>query len=494
MAQDTADGTPDAGGSGRVIARNSVLLGAAFGLSKFFSLLLTALAMRVLGTFGFGVYSTGASLVEVGRIVAGAGLDYLVAREVASDPSRASSVASHAAAVKVATGALTYLVLVGVVLALDYPPAVLGVVLILGTALFFENLSDVLDAVFQGTERMQVTTQAFAVSSLFLLVSGAAALWGGLGLRGYVLCFAASFALRFTVMVVAGRRAGLVTLRARGLQWSELRRMVRRGVPLLGATVLALVFHRMDILMLGKMVSAQEVGLYAAAVRVIDVVVLLPRVLATAVYPALRRRTDVDLPSAVELVAQATRVSLVLCSMVGIAVWVLAPFALRVMGDVDFLPATEALRILSWGIVLQGGAHMVARLLLALEAERDFALVAGVSLLSNLVLNLMLIPRMGIEGAAVATLASYGLNLALYFVAVARRGCPIPLRSAVLGPIGAGLAAAWAAQQFTGHSWWMVAAAMGSAWSVVLIALRGVRRNDLTRALELLRKRRLDQV
>lgn len=494
MARENPGESQEPGGSGRAIARNSVLLGAAFGLSKLFSLLLSAIAMRVLGPFGFGVYSTGASLVEVGRIIAGAGLDYLVAREVASDPSRASKVASHAAAVKVATGAVTYVVLIGAVLALDYPPAVLGVVLVLGTALFFENLSDVLDAVFQGTERMQVTTQAFAVSSFFLLVSGAVALWGGLGLRGYVICFAASFALRFLVMVIAGQRSGVVTLRARGLEMTELRRMIRRGVPLLGATVLALVFHRMDILMLGKMVTAQEVGLYAAAVRVVDVVVLLPRVLATAVYPALRKRTDVDLPSAVELISQATRISLVLCSVVGLGVWVLAPFALRVMGDVEFLPATDALRILSWGIVLQGGAHMVARLLLALEAERDFALVAAVSLLLNLVLNLVLIPRMGIEGAAVATLASYGLNLALYFIAVARRGCAVPLRRTVLGPIGAGVVAAVVARQMLGFEWWVVALGMGVTWLLVLVTLRGLRRDDLVRALELLRKRRLDQV
>jgi O-antigen/teichoic acid export membrane protein len=478
--------------SGRTIARNSVLLGIAFGLSKFFSVALSAIAMRVLGPFGFGLYSTGASLVEVGRIVASAGLDYLVAREVASDASRATRIASHAAAVKVGTGALTYLVLIGAVVALDYPPAVLGVVLVLGTALFFENLSDVLDAVFQGTERVKVTTQAFAASSLFLLISGAAALAGGLGLRGYVVCFALSFLLRFAIMVAAGRRTHVVYLTFRGLRGSELRRMVRRGVPLLGATVLALVFHRMDILMLGKMVSAEEVGLYAAAVRVVDVIVLLPRVLATAVYPALRKRTDVDLPGAVELVTHATRVSLVLCSLAGLAVWMLAPVALRIMGDVAFLPATDALRILSWGIVLQGGAHMIARLLLALEAERDFAVVAALSLLANLWLNLLLIPRMGIDGAAVATLLSYALNLACYFLAVSLRGYRVPLRHAALGPIGAGIVAALVAQQTAASSGLVTASAMAGAWIVALLLLRGIRRDDYHRAVELLRKRRLD--
>jgi O-antigen/teichoic acid export membrane protein len=152
------------------------------------------------------------------------------------------------------------------------------------------------------------------------------------------------------------------------------------------------------------------------------------------------------------------------------------------------VPATDALRLLSWGIVLQGGAHMIARLLLAIEAERDFALVAGVSLLVNLALNLMWIPRFGIEGAALATLTAYGANLALYFVVAARRGRRVPLGRSVVGPLGA-VVAAYAVTVWTRDGGLgLQVAAVAAAWVVALVVLRGVRGLDLDRIRKLARR------
>lgn len=471
---------------GRTIARNSAFLGIAFVVSKFFSIALTAIAGRVLGTFGFGLYATGAAMVEVGRIVGSAGLDYLVAREVASDPTSASRVARHTAVIKLIGGVFIYLVVLALAAFGGYPSMVLVVVLILGTAFFFENLSDTLDAVFQGVERMHVTTIGFVTSAAFVFVSGAAALLGGLGILGYTACFAGGFVVRFAVMFRAARREGW--LGREPIERAELRRQFRAAIPLLGATVLAMVFHRMDLLMLGRMESLENVGLYAAAVRIVDVVVLVPRILATAVYPTLRKQVDEEPERLGAMVADAARLSLVVCSLAGLAVWIFAPLALRLIPGPEFLPATDALRWMSWGILLQGGAHMVARLLLAIEAERDFAMVAGLSLVTNLVLNLLWIPRYGIEGAAFATLVSYAVNLALYFVAAARRGKRIPLGRSIVGPVGAAAAA------FAVTRWAEVegdvtqAAVMIGVWAAVLLGLRGLRRMDLERLAKVVRR------
>ena len=72
---------------GRRIATNSFWLGLAFGGSKFFTIILNAVAGRVLGPAGFGLIGIASALAEIGKLISGAGLDYLVAREVASDPT-----------------------------------------------------------------------------------------------------------------------------------------------------------------------------------------------------------------------------------------------------------------------------------------------------------------------------------------------------------------------------------------------------------------------
>ncbi len=471
---------------GRVIVRNTFFLVLAHGSTKVFSIALTAIAGRVLGPVGFGVYITGSALVEVGRVLAAGGLNFLVAREVASDVERGSYVASNAAAVKLMGSAITYAVLLAIA-AWGYPPPVLFVVAVLGSALFLENLSDLYDAVFQGREQMQYTTLALGLSAAVIFVLGSSALLSGLGLRGYCVAMAVGFATRLGIMTVVARRGNFVHLRPRLVEKPEVKRLLVAGAPLLGATVVSLLFHRVDLLMLGQLADEAQVGLYGAAVRIIDVVVLLPRVLATAVYPSLRKSQQQDGTVAmVSLMERSTRLSLVLCSAAGLGVWILAQFALRWIPGEEFVPATGALRLLAWGVVLQGGSHLMARLLFSLDRETDFLRIGGLSLLCNVVLNAWWIPRMGIEGAAAATLVSYTLNVVLYWVYAARQNVVVPL-SAFLGPV-AGLLAAAGVAQWVPLSTPVLALAMVVAWVGTLTALRVIGREEMAQLRQMLRR------
>lgn len=472
---------------GRRIATNSVWLGLAFGGSKFFTIVLNAVAGRVLGPAGFGLIGIASALAEVGKLLSGAGLDYLVAREVASDPTRAPRLGHDVALLKLLNASVVYVLLAFVVATLDYPPVLLPLVLIFGTALFIENLSDLFDAIFQGVQRMRITTVAFMISGFVVLATGVAALLGGMGLRAYAACFAIGYLTRFFVMFAAARRARLIELGWRRIQPREMHRLVMASLPLLASTGLALIFHRMDLLMLGKLEPVAQVGLYTAAIRIIDSVVLVPRVLGTALYPALRQSLETDPVGARALLTDSSRITLAVCSGIGVLVWVLAPWALRITPGPEFVPATGVLRLLSFGIVLQGLAHVVARLLLALDAERDFLVAVALSLVLNFGLNLYLIPRMGIEGAAWATLIAYGVNISFYLVAAFRRGHPVPWRAGIAGPLLAVVLGAVAAHSpgLPGGSGTRLAV----VWFVVLVVMRGVRMSDLRQLVALVRNR-----
>lgn len=472
---------------GRRIVTNSMWLGLAFGGSKFFTIVLNAVAGRVLGPAGFGLLGIASALAEVGKLISGAGLDYLVAREVASDPARAPRLSHDVALLKLINATVVYVLLAFAVASLDYPALLLPLVLILGTALFLENLSDLLDAVFQGVQQMRVTTVAFLLSGFVILSTGVAALLGGLGLRAYALCFALGYLTRFIVMFSAARRHNLVELSLRRVDRVEMRRLVMASFPLLASTGLALIFHRMDLLMLGKLETVAQVGLYTAAIRVIDSVVLVPRVLGTALYPALRKNLEDDPEAARALLTDSSRITLAVCSGIGVLVWLVTPWALRLTPGPEFVPATEVLRLLSWGIVLQGLAHVVARLLLALDAERDFMVAVSLSLVVNFGLNLLLIPRMGIAGAAWATLIAYALNVSLYLIAAWRRGHPIPLRNGIGGPVLAVAAAALVSSvdQIPGAPGLKLVV----AWAIVLVLTGGLRWADLRQLVDLLRTR-----
>ncbi len=470
------------------IARNTMFLSLAHGASKFFSLLLTMLATRVLGAVGYGLYTAGNTFIEVGRVLAGGGLDYLVTREVTDDPRQVSRVASGAAAVKTLLSAVAYALVVLVVWRLHYPPAVLHIVLILGVIIFLENISDVADAVFQGTQRMDYITRTMLVSSASIFVLAAAALFLGLGLVGFVTGITLGCLVRMLVGTAYLRRH-FGRLAPKEVRRDEVRRLTRAAAPLMGATILSLIFHRIDILMLSRMVDAAHWGYYGVAVRVVDVVVLAPRILATAVYPQIRLAREHGSGPVAALMVTSTRLTLVSCSALALAVWIFAPLAVRVMAGGGFQPAVGALRVLAWAVALQAGAHMMVRLLFAADRERDLLPIGAVGIGANVALNAQWIPRLGIDGAALATVVSYALTLLLYYLYAARAGYRVPLWKSSGGAAVSLAAAVGVTFLLEGQPLWLRGGGAVVTWLGVLFLLRVNGAQELREGWRLLRRR-----
>ena len=137
------------------------------------------------------------------------------------------------------------------------------------------------DAVFQGTQRMDYITRTMMVSSASIFVFAVAALLLGLGLEGFVTGITLGCLVRMLVGTSYLRRH-FGRLSPREVQSNEVRRLTRAAGPLMGATILGLVFHRIDILMLSRMVDEAHWGYYGVAVRVVDV----------GTWAGLRRRVD----------------------------------------------------------------------------------------------------------------------------------------------------------------------------------------------------------
>jgi O-antigen/teichoic acid export membrane protein len=225
------------------------------------------------------------------------------------------------------------------------------------------------------------------------------------------------------------------------------------------------------------------------AVRVVDVVVLAPRILATAVYPQLRKAREGGTAETVGLMVDGTKVTLVLCSALALAVWGLAPVAVGLIGGKGYEASVPALQILAWAVALQAGCHMMVRLLFAAEREKDLLPVGALGILCNVVLNALWIPRLGIEGAALATVVSYGVTLALYYLFAARAGYRVPLWSSSGGALLSLALAAAVAQALPVEGPASRAGAAAATWVVSLALLRVTGPAQLREGLARLRRR-----
>ena len=178
-----------------------------------------------------------------------------------------------------------------------------------------------------------------------------------------------------------------------------------------------MIYMRTDVLMLGKMAGFQAAGIYSAAAQITEACALLPLAFAPALFPILVRWRKLG-PRYYKqqfgrLFLGAALTGLAISLFLTVAA---RPIVLLLYGP-QFLPAAPVLVIHGWATIfvflgiVQSGYDITEGLTWAATQR------AALGAITNIGLNFILIPKYGANGAAMATLISYGcsaflLNLA----------------------------------------------------------------------------------
>lgn len=200
----------------------------------------------------------------------------------------------------------------------------------------------------------------------------------------------------------------------------EWRSWLITSLPFMLISFMYVLNNRTSLLMLGALGSKEDVGLYNVAARGADFVAMILLVVNTVYAPIMARLYAEGKQRQLEATTgSSTRIITLVSLPVALGFIFFGDIFLNIMGNHgDFLAARGALTILCLGQLINAATGTVAMLLNMTKHERDTALVVGLSALGNVILNLLLIPPLGLEGAAIAsTLGTIIWNVLLsYFV------------------------------------------------------------------------------
>jgi O-antigen/teichoic acid export membrane protein len=194
------------------------------------------------------------------------------------------------------------------------------------------------------------------------------------------------------------------------------------ALALLATSITTMMMTNLDILMIGALTPPEEVGRYRAASRGVDVILIATGVAIQVMGPMLARAlSGGHAGEARGLITRAAgtmaAVGLPIC--LALAIW--AEFYLGLFGEA-FVPAATAMRILVAGQVIAILCGPAGMALIMMRRERLVLWLNLAALTANLALNLALIPRYGLEGAALATLVSVAAVKIAMAVALRRVG------------------------------------------------------------------------
>lgn len=434
----------------RNVAKNTFLLTIGLLGGRVLALFVTKKMTPILGPEGLGIWGLANDLGIIVLTIVNFGLGVLLTREVTRRPGLSWPLLWAVLRLRWLLAAACFVLLVFYLRATDKDALTTAAVLVTALGLLAETSAMACDAVLQAHEKVQYQTHGQLVSAAVYFLLAFWWLDAGYGLMGVIWANTVSRFVRLVVMVpLMLRYTGPWRRALPGEAAPGLRDMLRLGFALCMATTFGIISYKIDTVMLTEMMGQAATGIYVLGHRPLDFMLVLPNLFATALFPSLARYAGDSLRDARRLSERALRYMLaamlpVTWFMVLAARPLIEWFARGTEGadPRQFHDSILVLQLVIWGVPFQSANHVLNRALIAAGRERAFFGIGLAALVTNVSLNLLLIPRYGYYGAAVATVVCLAQSLALHLWVLRGTELRVPLRRALWLPAAA-LATSW---------------------------------------------------
>jgi O-antigen/teichoic acid export membrane protein len=399
---DTASDLPDAtGGLGRRALRNTALILAARVISRLIALVTVFATASHLRDARFGDFNTVVTVTAlISPVVLDLGFNVLYQREGARRPSEVERYLQNLMSVRVLLAVIAFPVLAVALYALR-----LGDLLLPGFVLMvLTSYANLLRYTLYALQRLGFEAIAIVLESLLLL---GLTLFGVLNHQGvpyFLWAYVAMYAFDCIFFSVLLRVLNIARLRWR-FEPALIRQWFWMGLPFAVTFVLTTLYWKLDVPLLKLFKTSAEVGWYSFAYKPFEALLFVPITMLGVVLPALAvyQRDSLDrLRAAVTMFFKA----LVLVGWpVSVGVVVLA-YPLAGLWSGFYPQSIPALQILGLAYVFAFVNNAFIGALTVLDRQAAYARAAGISLVVNLVLNLILIPPFGYIAASWTTVAT----------------------------------------------------------------------------------------
>ncbi len=397
------------------IARGTGIVFAGTIISMFFGFLSRAIIARYFSTAEYGVFNLALTVLNIALVIATLGFQNALPREVAfyreKEPSRVGDLISTALII-VAINSLVLMVLLVVfskeISLILHDERLFHALKVVVFALPFSALIGVIISISQGFGRVRekVYFQNVVYPTLFLIFVIAGALLN----LPFAYVFFAYIAAQAFMLLVLTFDVWKIKLFEFGISLNLKlgRELIMFSLPLLFSGILIFVMNWTDTLMLSYYKSSDVVGLYNAAVPLARLLLVFLNSAAFLYPPIIAQLYAQGKISEIKRTYQIlTKWVFLLTLPIFSGVFLFPEGTIIFFFGAKYVSASLALQILALGFMFHTFLGLNGSSLIVI-GESKFIMVSGlVSAVFNVILNALLIPPYGMEGAAIATATSY---------------------------------------------------------------------------------------
>ncbi len=392
-------------------------------VSRITALVLLFLAYRqlfgYLGPHGTGQHQFVLSFVTIFGVIIDFGMQQYIVKKMSVEPERVKEYFHHYLGVSAVLALAVYGALLGVARVSNFEPIVFYAIAVAGSGLIISALTYPFLAVMSAFQDLGKVAFINFLSSLVNIVI----IFLTIIFHRYIVFlvlvqpFSAFICLIFYLIFVRRYLPRPEYLKVfSSLNGRVVKQMAKHVLPFALLVGFSTIYNRIDIVIITRLLGYSPAGLYTAAYKFFDLVAFFPAVVSHSLYPMfaglMARQALGEVKQSLE---KYLRFLVAVAVPMAVAGSLLArPMILLLTNDARYLDAAPVLAVLVWAPALLF-IYIVANSLVISQLTKFAVIITGANVLINIVGNLILLPRIGIIGAAIMTVASEALQAIFYF-------------------------------------------------------------------------------
>jgi O-antigen/teichoic acid export membrane protein len=368
------------------------------------SFIATLYIARDLGPTNFGELSYAVSFTGLFSFIAAFGIDAVLYRDLIKYPELRARLIGTALVIKFCTGIIAAFAAIASAI-LFSPKDVSFILVFILSASFFFTAFNIITSEFGAIVRNKgISIISIGVTLILNIAKIVTIILGGGVIYLALILLAEAVLSALAYMTLHRITFGSVSELSfdKGLAKS----LIYDAWPFILSSACAVIYTRIDQVMLKNIIDSTAVGLYDSAVRLTEVWYFIPAVLAGSLFPALvlSRLHSLDnyKKRSIALFGLVTVIATIIC----LFIYFLSSPIIRIVYGEDFLGAVPILRIYIWALLPVFVISIANQILLTENARSILFVSALLGMITNVLGNSLLIPVYETSGAAFSTILS----------------------------------------------------------------------------------------
>jgi O-antigen/teichoic acid export membrane protein len=399
------------------IAKNTTWLTIAYILQKIFAFVYFTLIARWLGADNIGIYTFAISLTTILSVFIDLGLSPVLIRESAKFKDKANEYLNNTNTAKLVLAVLSYLAAIIIVNLLHKPAMTQVMVYLAGLIMILDSFTLSFWAIFRAYQNLKYEAISIIINQILIVIVGIAGILLKFPLYIIVIALLCGSTYSFLYSLLLLKKILKFKFK---LKWNKalLNSLLKIAIPFALAGIFTRVYSYVDQILLSTIIGDRALGFYSIAYKATYALQFVPAAFAAAIFPAMSNYY-LNAKEKLQNVFEKSMYFLIIFSIpIALGTASLADKIILKLYTSEYEPSILTLQIFILAVIPIFLSYPVGSILNSCDKQMTNTVNMGVTMILNIILNIILIPKYEHLGAAAAALISLTILffLNLYWV------------------------------------------------------------------------------